>query len=83
MDFGANNGYFSFRLAEDFPEYDIHMVDGSNLLPLLKDLNSLDNVYLYNEIYNEQQLMDLVNENDFDYILMMSILHHFETHILL
>ena len=78
LDFGANNGYFSFRLAEDFPEYDIHMVDGSNLLPLLKDLNSLDNVYLYNEIYNEQQLMDLVNENDFDYILMMSILHHFE-----
>lgn len=78
LDFGANNGYFGFRIAEDNPEYDVYMVDYNNFLPRIVDQNQLENVHLFHQYMDEKQLIDLDKEYDFNLVLLMSVLHHFK-----
>lgn len=77
LDFGANNGYFSFRLAEDFPNFHITMVDYSPLLKTLTELNCFENIKLISEYMDEDTLISFIKENNFHKILMLSVLHHF------
>lgn len=78
LDFGANNGYFSFRIAEEFPAFDIYAVEYSSLISSLIKLNQLENVFLIQKYMNEDELINFIKEEDFDLILMMSVLHHFK-----
>lgn len=78
LDFGANNGYFGFRIAWDNPEYDVYLVDYNNYLPRIVDQNQLENVHLFHQYMDENQLIDLDKKYNFDLILLMSVLHHFE-----
>lgn len=78
LDFGANNGYFSFRLAKDFPNFHITMVDYNPLLKILNELNGFKNIKLISEYMDEDTLISFIKENTFHKILMLSVLHHFD-----
>jgi hypothetical protein len=78
LDFGANNGYFSFRLAEDFPEFELYLVEYNPLVKQLIELNQLENVQLIYGYFDEEGFIELIKNNDFDFHLMLSVLHHFD-----
>lgn len=78
LDLGANMGYFSFRLATDFPELEIVMIDYEPHLPRLLLENELDNVSLIHKYMELDEIESHLNDNDYDVILAMSILHHFQ-----
>lgn len=78
LDFGANYGYFSFKLAEKFPFSTIEMVDYEPLLKSLHSINNYSNVKLHFEYMDEDRISEFLKRKDYDLILAMSILHHFE-----
>lgn len=75
LDFGANYGYFSWRIKEDYPNAQITMVDSRELLKLLYKINSIDGVNLISKYMDENEIKCL---EQYDLILLMSVLHHFE-----
>jgi SAM-dependent methyltransferase len=75
LDFGANYGYFSWRIKEDFPNAEITMVDPRPLLKLLYDINNVKGIKLISQYLHDFQIQTL---GEFDLILLMSVLHHFD-----
>lgn len=75
LDFGANYGYFSWRIKEDFPNAEVTMVDSRELLKLLYKINNVPGTHL---ISKHQHLKDIEDMEHYDLILLFSILHHFE-----
>lgn len=77
LDFGANYGYFTWRIKEDYPNAKITMVDSRELLNLIYKINDIDGIFLINRNMNLDEIKEFEKENHFDLILLMSILHHF------
>ena len=77
LDFGANYGYFTWRIKEDYPNAEITMVDGRQLLNLIYKINNLEGISLINRNMQLEEIRNFGKENHFDLILVMSILHHF------
>jgi 2-polyprenyl-3-methyl-5-hydroxy-6-metoxy-1,4-benzoquinol methylase len=79
LDLGAAEGYFTFRLSEEFDgifiavEYD----PGRKLLELCKK-NDNSKVMLLNKMMNLDDLKKLKEVQHFDIILALNIIHHFE-----
>ncbi len=78
MDFGANYGYFSWRIKEDFPNAKITMVDSRPFLKFLFDLNEVEGATLYSEDMSLDRIKEFLKDKHFDLILLMNIIHHFE-----
>lgn len=78
LDFGANYGYFSWRIKKDFPNAQITMVDNGPVIKELYRLNNHENVELINKQMTVEDLREFKKNNHFDTILVMSILHHFK-----
>lgn len=78
LDFGANYGYFSLRLLNDFPFADITMVDYEPLLKEVYQENKVKNLHLINKFMDIEDIEELGKENQYDIILCMSVLHHFK-----
>ena len=78
LDFGANYGYFSWRIKEDFPNAKITMVDSRPLLKLLYQINNTEGMTLLSEDMDINRIKEYGTDNHFDLIVLMSIIHHFQ-----
>lgn len=80
LDIGANMGYFSFRLAEEFDGTFV-MVEGgaaeSNNLQRLCVQNDNDKVVLLPVRFNLKDLKALGSFEHFDIVIACSVIHHF------
>lgn len=81
LDIGANLGYFSFRLAERFFG-DFVMMEGSpttaKKLMQLCLVNSNPQMSLLCSYVNLEKLRTLLQEEQFDLIIALSVIHHFD-----
>lgn len=81
LDIGANMGYFSLRLAEEF-EGCFVMIEGTehiaNALHKLCKLNRNGKCILLKRKLCLQDLRNLVEVEHFDVVLALSIIHHFD-----
>jgi len=80
LDIGANLGYFSFRIAEDFPEATCVLIEskyGKHLTQLGKD-NESTNVIILNNTLTADKLINLSQCEHFDVILCLNIIHHLD-----
>jgi len=77
LDFGANYGYFSWRIKEDFPNAKITMVDSRPVLKLLFEINNMEGMELISEDMQLDQIKEFFKGRHYDLILLMSIVHHF------
>lgn len=78
LDIGANLGYFSFRIAEDFPESTCVMIEkayGDKLTNLANE-NNLKNIIVLKKKVNATDLKTLSDCEHFDVILALNIIHH-------
>lgn len=81
LDIGANAGYFSFRLATDFPNATVIMIEGNDDEAHLLDLccqNNLPNIIYLNKRLSLSELQDLADCEFFDVVLALSVIHHFD-----
>jgi hypothetical protein len=76
LDIGASEGYFSFRIAEDFESTCVMIEDSTPLLSLCKK-NGLDNVIYLKKRITVEELNNLANCEHFDIVLALNVLHHF------
>ncbi len=79
VDIGANNGYFSLRIAEDYDATAV-MIDFTDRLEKICTLNTnLDNIiYLKKQLCTED--LKLLNQKEhFDVLIMFHVLHHIQS----
>jgi len=84
LDIGANYGYFSIRLMEDFdcvsvmgefvPEY-------FNELTRLVEANDCGNAIVLKHRFTQDSLRELAKVEHFDLVLAMSIVHHIDGNV--
>lgn len=79
MDFGANYGYFSWRIKEEFPDAEIDMVDSREMLKLIYNINQPKDMAIF-ENMDTDMLKEHAENHRYDLILAMSILHHFDNY---
>lgn len=78
FDFGANMGYFAFRIAEDFPQATVVAVDGHAELGEIARQNGLPNVVALIRRMNAADLAQLARCEAFDVVLALNVLHHMQ-----
>lgn len=78
LDLGANLGYFSFRIAFDFPQAVCVMVEDSEADQLLKlaHLNALPNVVVLKQRLTVENITRMAECEIFDFVLALNIAHH-------
>lgn len=76
FDLGANLGYFSFRLASDFPDATVIAVDDKPHLAWLASENGLPNVVVLPRRLGAETLARLAQCEAFDLVLALNVLHH-------
>lgn len=79
LDFGANYGYFSWRIHEDYPQAHITTIDSRPLLKVLYKINKPVNMLQLDNM-DTDMLREHAEDNRYDVILLMSILHHFDNY---
>jgi SAM-dependent methyltransferase len=78
LDIGANLGYFSFRIAYDFPQAVCVMIEdhySDKLLSLCKE-NNLKNIIFLKKKINADELKKLAECEHFDVVLALNVVHH-------
>ena len=80
IDFGANAGYFTNRVAYDFPDSRCIAIDVPEEERLVRsiEMNSLPNVYMIQERFAVAGLLDLKSTIRGDLTLVFSVIHHFK-----
>ena len=80
LDVGANLGYFSIRLVEDFPNCHVVACEGqySWWLRNILERNWADRVILLDHQFSRADLDQLAAVEHFDLVLAMSVMHHFD-----
>lgn len=84
LDLGASQGYFSFRIAHDFPAVAV-MIEGNytkyntanELLELCKQNTQLNSVIYLQKQITPEDLEHLAECEHFDVVLAFNIIHHF------
>jgi 2-polyprenyl-3-methyl-5-hydroxy-6-metoxy-1,4-benzoquinol methylase len=79
LDLGAAEGYFTFRLSEDFPG--VFVAVESNAERKLLELcikNNNQNILLLDKQMNLKHLKNLKEVQHFDVILALNVIHHFD-----
>lgn len=77
LDLGANAGYFSFRLAEDF-ETKVTMIESHPDLLKYQRQNGNRNVNLIQKRVDGNYLRQLAKSRHYDVVLALSVIHHFK-----
>jgi len=79
LDLGAAEGYFTFRLAEDFDGVFVAVESNSErkLLELCKKNND-PKILLLNKQMNLKNLKNIKEVQHFDIVLALNIIHHFD-----
>jgi len=82
LDMGANLGYFSFRIAEDYPMSSVVMIESPNFygkqlqnLAVRNDLNNIILLQTHMDLYKIKVLSEIEH---FDVVLAMSVVHHID-----
>lgn len=76
LDLGANNGYFSLRIAHDFDAVCV-VVDGTERLTDICTLNSDTNRLIHLQKYfTKNDIRELARREHFDVVLALHVLHH-------
>ena len=76
LDLGANNGYFSLRIAGEYSSTCV-LVDTTDRLRDICSANTdLDNIIYLKERLDVQSLKDLNRREHFDVIIAFHVLHH-------
>lgn len=81
LDIGANMGYFTFRLAERFFGSFMMVECGHSTVPRLFKLcqsNENPEITLFAYPINLKSLEDLLKREQFDLVLALSVIHHFD-----
>ena len=78
LDIGANMGYFSFRIAEDFPHATVIMMDNKKDLLELSIANELANVVMLPVHLTGADLGVFAKCESIDVVLALNVLHHFD-----
>lgn len=84
LDIGAAQGYFSFRIAYDYPLSYSTMIEGEQLyeykgmLSILYDLNNFKNIKHINKQITLQDIQLLNKENHYDVVLAFLVLHQLQ-----
>lgn len=87
LDLGAAQGYFSFRIAEDYPEAECTMIGANtnyygnhgDMLYDLCHLNShLNNVVYLNQLLDLDKLKKLAKQEHFDVLLALLVIHQID-----
>lgn len=81
LDIGANLGYFSFRIAHDFPQAVCVMIEdhySEKLLNLCEE-NNLKNIIFLKQKVNAEHLKTLADCEHFDVVLALNVVHHIGT----
>lgn len=78
LDIGANLGYFSIRLTEDF-DCTVIAVEGTygNWLREILEENDNNRVVLLNRTFSLDDVKNLAAVEHFDLVLALSVIHHF------
>lgn len=76
FDLGANMGYFSFRIAEDFPQATVIAVDDKPDLLNLAAANGLRNVIVLPHHLDGYDLAEIADCEAVDVVLALNVLHH-------
>lgn len=88
LDIGASEGYFSFKIAHDYPGSSCIMIEGNygpnsqeeiadRLEELCKENTDLDNIILLKKYFTHKDLQTLSENEHFDVTLALNIIHHF------
>ncbi|MBT3455517.1 tetratricopeptide repeat protein [bacterium] len=78
LDFGASEGYFSFRLARNFKDSVFVMLEPKRILCDLCKLNhEIENVIFLQKAANVSDLLRLGECEHFDVVLALSVVHWF------
>lgn len=86
LDVGAGQGYFSFKIANDFPKARCYMVEHANksydhharMLYQLCLLNDLSNVTFFHKEISVPVLENLSHQAHFDVVLALLVVHQIE-----
>jgi len=76
LDIGANCGYFSIRLAEEFPHCTCVAVEPTYFK--LEDVSHLDNLVVLTKPLNLKSLTNLGRSERFDIVLCLSAIHYLD-----
>ncbi|CDQ20641.1 methyltransferase domain-containing protein [Halobacillus karajensis] len=79
LDLGANNGYFSYRIAEDF-QVPVTMIEAKKEARKIYDRNENPHVTLINRRVDVKELKELCEKQKFGVVLALSVLHHFDNY---
>lgn len=74
LDFGAAEGYFAARLAEDFPNLRVIAIDNNR--QLLRNTRRFRNVYAYAHRVAPRDLPEILRGERLVAVLLLSVLHH-------
>lgn len=76
LEIGANNGYFSLRIANDYDATCV-MIDGTDRLKQICEANSSLNRIIYlQKMVTPKDLLKIAKKEHFDVILCFHVLHH-------
>jgi hypothetical protein len=78
LDIGANLGYFSIRLTEDFPNCTAIAIEGmyGDWLKTILQENANNRIILLQKTFTLENLKSLADVEHFDLVLAMSVIHH-------
>ncbi|MBI2344635.1 class I SAM-dependent methyltransferase [Candidatus Dependentiae bacterium] len=76
LDLGASNGYFSFRIAQDYQALCVMMDTSDRLLDICFLNNRLKGIVYLKQLITLQALSLLAEYEHFDIVLAFNILHH-------
>lgn len=76
LEIGANNGYFSLRIAEDYDSF-CTMIDGTNRLKKICEYNSeISHLTYLQKFLTPQDIEWLAEHEHFDVVICFHVLHH-------
>jgi SAM-dependent methyltransferase len=78
LDIGANLGYFGIRLASEFPDSVVVLIESDYGQPLkdIAEANALPNLIVLNTRLDSEKIQRLADCEFFDYVLCLNVLHH-------
>ena len=74
LDLGANQGYYSLRIAHDYNAVCVMVEANTHLLDICKTHNELTNLILLNTTFTPAELQRLSDCEDFDVVLALNLL---------
>ncbi len=76
LDIGASEGYFSFRIGQDYDAVCVMVEGGTRLLPLCERNDAPRTILLQHHV-TASELEQLATCEHFDVVLALNVLHHF------